>query len=126
MRLFGRTLSEYFSASRVFLIIIIALTMIVVVLRIFSDLPSSIQLLFSLFGIIFMGLAGWSVVRNHGFNLHQAVAVGILLSVGIHWTLPIFHSVKEVFFLLLLNTMIYSVIVFIGAWLATKSKKRRC
>lgn len=122
LKVIGKTLNEYFTASCRFLITIFIITVIIVFLRLFSDFSSSIQSLLSLGGVVFIGLAGWSVMRNHGFNLRQAAFVGFLLSFGTHWSLPIFHNVQEIFFLLLINTAIFSVIAIFGAWLATNLK----
>lgn len=122
MKVMGKTLYEYFLASKKFLAIIIVLMIIIVVLRLRSYYPAGVQTpLFILGGIVFIW-AGWSVVRYHEFNLKQAGCVGLILSFGIHWTLPIFHHGWEVFYLILINTIIYSVIVIFGGWLA-KFKK---
>lgn len=122
LKVVGKNLNEYFTASWRFLATIFIITVTIVFLRLFSDFPSSIQSLLSLGGVVFISFAGWSVVRNHGFNLRQAVFVGFLLSFGTHWSLPIFHNVQEVIFLLFINTVIFSVIAIFGAWLATNLK----
>ncbi|MGB3860755.1 MAG: hypothetical protein WA915_01635 [Candidatus Aminicenantaceae bacterium] len=102
---------------------IFIITVIIVFLRLFSDFPSSIQSLLSFSGVVFIGLAGWSVVRNHGFNLKQAVFVGLLLSFGTHWSVPIFHRAGEVLYIILINTIIFSAVAVFGGWLANKLKK---
>ncbi len=124
MKFFGKTLIDYFAALWKYFATIFIIMAIVVFIRLSSDFPSALQTLLSLVGVVFLGLGGWSAVWNHRFNLKQVVIVGILLSFGIHWTLPIFHSAVEVMYLLLVNTLIYSVIVFCGACLATIFKKR--
>jgi hypothetical protein len=125
MRIFGKTLIDYIHVSWKFLAALVLIMAIVVFLRLSFDFPSIIQTLFSLAAVVFLGLAGWHSVRNKRFNVKQALVVGILLSSGIHWTLPLFHNAKEVLSLLLINTVVYSVIVFCGAWLATKLAKQR-
>lgn len=122
MRFAGKTLTEYFRASKVFLAVIFFLTFIIIVLRLSSDFPSGVQTLLSLIGIVFIGLVGWSVVSRRGFNVKQTGFLGFLLSFGTHWSLPIFHSTREMFFLLVINSVIFSVIAVFGAWLATKLK----
>ena len=119
MKFFSKTLNEYFAASWKFLSALVAVAAIIVFLRRSSDFPSFSQTLFSIGGFVCMGLAGWSAVRKHSFNLKQALFMGVLLSFGIHWMLPIFHSAVEIIYLLLINTLIYSAIVFCGAWMAT-------
>lgn len=125
MKIFGKTAKNYMEALWKFLAAIVIIMAIVVFLRLSSDFPSIIRTLISLAGVVLLGLGGWSVVRIHRFNLKQASVAGILLSFGIHWTLPVFHSAYEVMYLLLINTLVYSVIVFCGAWLATKFEKHR-
>ncbi|MGB6864129.1 MAG: hypothetical protein WBE11_00410 [Candidatus Aminicenantaceae bacterium] len=116
----NKTLNEYFTASCRFLATIFIITVIIVFLRLFSDFPSSIQSLLSLGGVVFIGLAGWSVVRNHGFNLKQAAFVGFLLSFGTHWSVPIFHRAGEVLYFILINSIIFSTVAVFGGWLAKK------
>jgi hypothetical protein len=122
MKFVGKTLIEYFIALKVFLAVIFFLTFIIVVMRLSSDFPPGVQTLLSLVGVVLIGLAGWSAVSRRGFNVKQTGLVGFLLSFATHWSLPIFHSVREMFFLLLLNSVIFSVIAILGAWLATKLK----
>ncbi len=126
MRIFGKIVIEYFEASWKFLAAILSVMAIVVFLRLSPDFPSFLQTLLSIVGVVFLGLGGWYSVRNQGFNVKQALIVGILLSFGIHWTLPIFHSATEVISLLLINTLIYSVVVFCRTWLADTFKKPGC
>lgn len=122
LKVFGKNLNEYFTASWRFLATIFSITVIIVFLRSFSDFPSSIQSLLSLGGVVLIGLAGWSVVRNHGFNLKQAVFVGLLLSFGTHWSVPIFHRAGEVLYFILINSIIFSIATVFGGWLANKFK----
>ena len=123
LKVMSKTLNEYFTASWRFLATIFIITVIIVFLRLFSDFPSSIQSLLSLGGVVFVGLAGWSAVRNHGFNLKQAVFVGLLLSFGTHWSVPIFHRAWEVLNFILINSIIFSIVAVFGGWLANKFKK---
>ena len=122
MKFAGKTLTEYFTASKIFLAVIFFLTFIIVVLRLFSDFPSGVQTLFSLVGGAFIGLVGWSAMSRRGFNVKQSGFIGFFISFGTHWSLPIFHSTRDMFFLLLLNSVIFSVIAILGAWLARKLK----
>lgn len=123
MKVMGKTLKQYFRASWKFLAVIFIIMAIIVAIRLSFDFASGIQTLLTLFGVILIGWAGWSAVKGHGFNLKQAGIVGILLSFGTHWALPIFHSMLEVIFLILINTIIYSVIAVFGGWLVKKFKK---
>jgi len=123
LKIVSKTLNEHFTASWKFLATIFIITVIIVFLRLFSDFPSSIQSLLSLGGVVFIGLAGWSVVRNHGFNLRQAIFVGLLLSFGTHWSVPIFHRAGEVLYFILINSIIFSIVAVFGGWLANKFKQ---
>jgi hypothetical protein len=120
LKVMSKTLNEYFTASWIFLATIFIITVIVVFLRLVSNFPSSIQALLTVGGVVFVGLAGWSVVRNHGFNLKQAAFVGLLVSFGTHWSLPIFHRVGEVLYIILINSIIFSIVTVFGGWLAKK------
>lgn len=111
-------------ASKKFLAIIIVLMILIVVLRLSSNFPSNRQAPLAFLGGIVLIWAGWSVVKNYGFSLKQAGFVGLILSFGVHWTLPIFHSAWEVLYLILINTIIYSVMVISGGWLARKLKRQ--
>lgn len=122
MKAMSKTLNKYFAASWRFLATIFMITVIIVFLRLFSDFPSSIQSLLTLGGVVFIGLAGWSVVRNHGFNLKQAAFMGLLLSFGTHWSVPIFHRAGEVLYFILINSIIFSIATVFGGWLANKFK----
>ena len=92
-------------------------------LRLFSNFPSSIQSLLTLGGVVFIGFAGWTAVGNYGFNLKQAVLVGLLLSFGTHWSVPIFHKAWEVLYFILINSIIFSIAAVFGGWLAKMFKK---
>lgn len=123
MKVMSKTLNEYFTASWRFLATIFIITVIIVLLRLFSNFPSSIQSLLTLGGVVFIGFAGWTAVGNYGFNLKQAVLVGLLLSFGTHWSVPIFHKAWEVLYFILINSIIFSIAAVFGGWLAKMFKK---
>ncbi|NIM58138.1 MAG: hypothetical protein GTO16_04235 [Candidatus Aminicenantes bacterium] len=119
----GKTLNEYFIASWRFLATIFVIAVIIVLLRLFSKFPSIIQYLLTFGGVFFVAFAGWSIVRNYGFNLKQVVLVGLLLSFGSHWSVPIFHRAWEVLYFILINSIILSIAAVFGGWLLKKFKK---
>ncbi len=123
MKIMSKTLSEYFAASWRFLTLIFIIAVIIVFLRLVSDFPASIRSLLTLGGVVFIGWAGWSVVRNHGFNLKQTLFVGLLLSFGTHWSVPIFHRAGEGLYFILINSIIFSNLAVFGGWLAKTFKK---
>ncbi len=118
----GRTLGEYFLASRKFLVITFILAVISVAGRLSDYYPPGIQLLLLFLGLVVLGRAGWTAVRYYGFNLIQTGLVGFLLSFGSHWALPIFHSIGELTYLFLVNSVIFVGVTGLGGLLAKKIK----
>jgi len=121
----NRTLNEYFAASWKFFVTIFIIMVIIVLLRLISDFPASIQSFLSVGGVVFIGLAGFTVVRNHGFNLKQAGFVGLLLSFSTHWSTLIFHKAGEMLYIILINSIIFFIVAVFGGWLAKKPKMSR-
>lgn len=120
LKIMSKTLTEYFKASWKFLVTIFIIAAIIVFLRLVSELPPGLQFLFAIVGLIFIGFAGWSAIRNHGFNLKQVVFVGLLLSFGSHWTVPIFHRAGEILYFILINSFVFSIVTVLGGWLTQK------
>lgn len=125
LKVMSKTLNEYFKVSWKFLATIFLITIAIVLLRLFTNFPSSIQSILTLGGVVFIGFAGWSVVRNHGFNARQVVLVGLLLSVGSHWSVPIFHRAGEVLYFILINSIIFSIVAVFGGCLAKKLNNQK-
>jgi len=118
MKIAGKSLNEYFVVSRNFLAFVFIIMISIVILRLSPDVPPGIQTLLSLLGGIVFVWAGWSSVRLHGFDLKQVSIIGLLLSLGVHWSLPIFHGAREVLYLILINSFVYSIIAVFGGLLA--------
>jgi len=118
MKIAGKSLNEYFVVSRNFLAFVFIIMISIVILRLSPDVPPGIQTLLSLLGGIVFVWAGWSSVRLHGFDLKQVSIIGLLLSLGVHWSLPIFHGAREVSYLILINSFVYSIIAVFGGLLA--------
>ncbi len=125
MKVMSKTLNEYFVVSKNFLALIFIIMIFIVVFRLFSDVPPGIQTLLSFSGVIVFIWAGWSSVKHRGFDLKQVSIVGVLLSLGIHWSLPIFHGPWEVLYLIFINTVLYSIITVFGGWLAKMSVQHK-
>jgi len=121
MKIAGKSLNEYFVVSRNFLAFVFIIMISIVILRLSPDVPPGIQTLLSLLGGIVFVWAGWSSVRLHGFDLKQVSIIGLLLSLGVHWSLPIFHGAREVSYLIFINSFVYSIIAVFGGWLAKMS-----
>jgi hypothetical protein len=124
MKIAGKTLNMYFVVSKNFLAVIFIIMIYIVILRLSSDALPVIQTLLSLSVVIVLIWAGWSSVKHHGLDLRQVLIVGLLLSFGIHWSLPIFHSPGEVLYLIFINTIVYSIIAIFGGWLAKMSAQQ--
>jgi hypothetical protein len=124
MKISGKPLNEYFFVSRNFLAVIFTIMISIVVLRLSPEVPLGIQTFLSLLGGIVFVWAGWSSVRRHGFDLRQVSIVGLLLSLGVHWSLPIFHGAREVLYLIFINSSVYSIMAVFGGWLAKISALR--
>jgi len=104
----------------------LAITFILAVISVAGRLsdyyPSGIQLLLLLLGLVVLGRAGWTAVRYYGFNLIQTGLVGFFLSFGSHWALPIFHTIGELTYLFLVNSVIFVGVTGLGGLLAKKIK----
>ena len=124
MKIAGKSFKEYFVVSRIFLAVIFAIMISIVVLRLSPDVPPGIQTLLSLSGGMVFVWAGWSSVRRHGFDLRQVSIVALLLSLGVHWSLPIFHGAGEVLYLIFINSFVYSIMALFGGWIAKISALR--
>lgn len=122
MKFAGKTLIEYFVASKKFLIIALILIGISVIWRLCYVYPAEIQTFITILGIFIVGWAGWTMVRAHGFSLKQTGFVGFLFAVVTFWALLIFHKIGEVLLLFIINTFIYILITLVGGWLAKKCK----
>lgn len=118
----GRTLSEYFSTSKKFLAIIFIIAVVSVAGRLSDFYPPAMQLLLLLLGLVVLGRAGWTAVGHYGFDLVQTGLVGFLLSFGSHWALPIFHSIGELTYLFVVNSVIFVGVTGLGGLLAKKIK----
>jgi hypothetical protein len=118
----GKTLKEYLVASNKYLAIIFFLTLITVLLRKFYVYSSIMQTILLLIGLIVLGWAGWTTARKLQFTIPQIGFIGFILSFGAHWSLPLFHSIGEVLYLFVINSVINVAIVIAGGSLSRKIK----
>lgn len=68
--------------------------------------------------LIILGLFGWLSVKRYNLSLARTVLLGIILSLGSHWTLPLFHKGWEILQLLIINSAIFAFIAFLGGVIA--------
>ncbi len=121
MKFAGKTLKEYFVASKKFLILAFVLTFINVILRLFLESIGGYQNIFTILGLIIVIWSGWSLARNNRLNLKQISFVGILLFLTTNWSLLIFHdNILEIMQLALINALIFVAITVFSGWVAKK------
>jgi hypothetical protein len=118
MKIAGKALDEYLAASKNFWIALFIIIGLTVVIRLSSYDPAWIQTLLSISGALILIWAGWTSVRRHGFDLKQVSMVAFFLSLAVHWSLPIFHSAREVLYLIFINSFVYAVMAVFGGLLA--------
>jgi hypothetical protein len=123
MKIAGKSFHEYLAVSRNFWIALFIIMGLTVVIRLSSYDPAWIQALLSISGALVLIWAGWSSVKRHGFELRQVSMVALILSLAVHWSLPIFHGSLEVFYLVFINSFVYTAMVVFGGLLAKISAK---
>jgi hypothetical protein len=96
--------------------------LITVLLRKFYVYSSIMQTILLLIGLIVLGWAGWTTARKLQFTIPQIGFIGFILSFGAHWSLPLFHSIGEVLYLFVINSVINVAIVIAGGSLSRKIK----
>ena len=119
MLIAGRTPRDYFLASREFLAVVLILSIISVIGRLTGYFSAFVQYL-AFAGLPVIGWAGWHAVRKHRCNMAQTAIVGLFLSCGSHWTLPIFHSMGEISLLFVVNSIVFMAVTLCGGFLAKK------
>jgi hypothetical protein len=97
-----------------FLGITVALTVISVLARLSVEDPSTIQSIVLILGLLVTFGAGWITIRTFRLRLRHCALLGLVLSFGSHWSLPIFHKGPEIVHLILLNSIIMAAIAFFG------------
>ena len=138
MKIFDKTLKEYFSASKIPLITLFLIALIRLIsyeLDIVKTLWDILNILFVL-SIILVVYAGWRASRKYGFSSKQIVIVGILLFLVSFWVDPLLNYVKPETNPLpgiggmdieigtnLMIMLFYIIGVLFGGWLARRLKK---
>ena len=142
MKIFEKSLKDYWHTSKEFFIAMIALGIVqVVIAELVGNLSDStimiISLVVSIIALTIVFLAGFFAVRNHKFNLKQATFVGILAFLVTIWLIPfsipidaaqlalgnlIFVYVINTAILAALNIVIVAPVAAFGGWIAKKIK----
>lgn len=123
MKIAGKEFREYLAVSKGFWMALFIIMVLTVLIRRSNGVPGWIQPLLSVSGAAILVGAGWSSVKRHGLDLRQVSVVALVLSLAVHWSLPIFHSIGEVVYLIFINSFVYTLMAIIGALLAKISAK---
>jgi uncharacterized membrane protein YjgN (DUF898 family) len=97
---------------------ITSIQIISVVARLWMEDPSAIQSAVVILGLLIAVWAGWIAIRILRWRLWHSALLGVGLSFGTHWALPIFHRGTEIFGLVLINSIIVAATTTIGGCLA--------
>jgi len=123
MKIAGKAFREYLAVSKGFWMTLFIIVVLTVVIRRSHFDPGWIQTLLSVSGAAILVRAGWTGVKRHGLDLRQVSVVALVLSLAVHWSLPIFHRPWEVVYLVFVNSFVYMLMASIGALLAKISAK---
>jgi hypothetical protein len=84
-------------------------------------------------GVLVIATAGWVSVSRLGYRLRWTrlrwtPVIGLLLSLGSHWSLFVVHEASEIPPLVLVNSAIFAALAFLGGAAAVvyrRSRERR-
>ena len=78
----------------------------------------AMQTALAMFGLLVIASAGWISVSRLGYRLRWAPVVGLLLSLGSHWSLFVVHEPAEIPPLVIINSAILAGVAFLGGAVA--------
>jgi hypothetical protein len=108
-----------------FFVAIAIMTMVSVFGRTSVQFTPAIQNALAALGAIIVASAGWVSVSQLTYGLRWTPLIGLLLSVGSHWSLPMFHEAGEIPPLLLINSSIFAAVAFLGGSAAVVYRRSR-
>ena len=108
-----------------FLVAVVAMTAISVFGRASVDYTPAMQNSLVVLGVLVIATAGWVSVSWLGYRLRWAPVVGLVLSLGSHWSLFVVHEVPEIPPLALVNSAIFAAVAFLGGSAAVVYRKSR-
>lgn len=123
MKIAGKSFYEYLAISKSFWIALFIIVGLMVAIRRSAFVPVWTQTILSVSGAVVIIGAGWTSVKRHGFELRHVAIVALILSLAVHWSLPLFHGAWEVVYLIFINSFVYSVMAILGGLLAKISAK---
>ncbi len=110
----GHTWVRRLAVLGAFFVAVAIMTMVSVLGRASVQFTPAIQNALTALGAIIVASAGWVSVSRLEYGLRWTPLIGILLSVGSHWSLPMFHEAGEIPPLLLINSSIFAAVAFLG------------
>lgn len=143
MNILGKSLKEYWHASKLFLAATLILTFVQIALGFFdlsmlsANALFAISIVFIMISLVIAFVAGWFAVKKHKFNLKQVAFIGVLLVLVVIWLIPLslpvdvsqMSALQLVFFYLVNTTILAAINIAIlvavavfGGWVA-KIKK---
>ncbi|NIM51413.1 MAG: hypothetical protein GTO22_19550 [Gemmatimonadales bacterium] len=76
-------------------------------------------------GVLLIATAGWVSVSRLGYRLRWAPVIGLVLSLGSHWSLFVVHQLPEIPPLVLINSAIFAAVAFLGGSAAVVYRRLR-
>ncbi len=104
--------------TMIFFLVVCLTAVINVIVRKSGYSFQGLQNLMILMLIIVLGLFGWLSVRKCNSSLAQNILLGVILSFGSHWSLPLFHKGREILQLIIVNSAIFAFVAFLGGCFA--------
>lgn len=102
----------------IFFLMVSLATAISVIARKSGNSLAGLQNLLTFVMLLLVGWFGWLLVRRCSSGLARNILLGLILSIGSHWSLPLFHKGGEILQLLIINSAIFALATFLGGLFA--------
>jgi hypothetical protein len=108
-----------------FLVAMVVMTAISVFGRASVGYTPAMQNALVVLGVLVIATAGWVSVSRLGYRLRWTPVIGLLLSLGSHWSLFVVHEASEIPPLVLVNSAIFAALAFLGGAAAVVYRRSR-
>ena len=108
-----------------FLLAVVVMTTISVFGRASAGYTPAMQNVLVVLGVLVIATAGWVSVSRLGYRLRWAPVIGLVLSLGSHWSLFVVHQVSEIPPLVLVNSAIFAAVALLGGSAAAVYRRSR-
>lgn len=108
-----------------FLIAVLVITAVSVFGRASASYTPGMQNVLVALGALLLAGAGWVSVSRLGFRLRWTPVIGLVLSLGSHWSLFLVHELREIPLLVLANSAILGALAFLGGSAAVIYRRSR-